>query len=377
MEELINSQRVFFNTNITFDPGYRIDQLHKLENALQKNETLLYEALYADVKKSPYETYISELRHIYKEIREVCSNLKKWTRARRAKTDLMNFPARRYIVPVPLGCVLIIGSWNFPYQLSLIPVIAALAAGNTVILKPSELPAKSSHTLADIINSNFDPALFRVVEGGVSETTELLKHKFDKIFFTGSNRVGKIVYEAAARNLTPVTLELGGKNPVIFTEKCNLKNGVKRLVWAKFLNAGQSCVSPDYVLVNRSVKEEFLSQAKAEIQKSHYAIDNHNFMLTVNTDHAKRLIGYLSEGKIFYGGHHELKNRYIEPTILTEVKFDDRVMQEEIFGPILPVVEFSDLDEVIAILKERPAPVACYIYSSDNSGSTFRRGGRE
>ncbi|HAV55520.1 MAG TPA: aldehyde dehydrogenase, partial [Aequorivita sp.] len=273
MKEIITAQRNFFNTHATKNLHFRRKQLKILQQALQKNESLLHEAIYNDFKKSEFDNYTTELSLLYKDIKEARSNIFKWARTKPVSTGILNFPASSYIIPEPLGVCLVIGAWNYPYQLSFAPVIAAIAAGNTVVLKPSELPSNTAAAMAKIVKENFDPAYFTVVEGGVEETQELLKQKFDKIFFTGSTRVGKIVYKAAAENLTPVTLELGGKSPAIVTESCNLKVSVRRLVWGKFLNAGQTCIAPDYVLVHKSIEQKFLERAKEEIISQHFAFE--------------------------------------------------------------------------------------------------------
>ena len=365
MEQIVDSQRAFFNTHATHDLNFRVQQLQKFKKILKENEELLYKAIYADFKKSAYETYISELGHVYHEINKACRNLKKWSAIKKAKTNFINHPAISYIVPVPLGVVLVIGPWNFPYMLSLVPAISALAAGNTVILKPSELPVQTSHIIARLIHENFMPDYFTVVEGGIPEATELLKQKFDKIFFTGSVKVGKIVYRAAAKNLTPVTLELGGKNPVIVTETCNLKISAKRLIWAKSLTAGQTCVAPDYVLVHRSIKDVFLKLLVAEIKKSQFSWDNKNWVQIIDDSHMNRLIGLMEGTTIYYGGKYNLQDRYIELTILTDVSFDDKIMKEEIFGPLFPVIEYDDLDGAIIQIQKLQKPVACYLYTTD------------
>ncbi|MBN2348886.1 MAG: aldehyde dehydrogenase [Bacteroidales bacterium] len=367
MKKIVDSQKAFFRSNQTRDVHFRINQLKKLKNILKENEQDLYKSIYSDFKKSSYETYVSELAHVYHEINMACKKVKKWSRIKKAKTNIMNLPAKSYVVPQPLGVVLVISSWNFPYMLSLVPVVSALAAGNTAVLKPSELPESSSHILAQLINKNFNPEYLKVVEGGIPETTELINQKFDKIFFTGSIAVGKIVYEAAAKNMVPVTLELGGKNPAIFTENCNLKTGVKRLIWAKFLNAGQTCVAPDYVLVHKSVKKEFLKLAISEIEKSRFSYENSNYVQIINDQHIKRLIRLMDQMQIHYGGGYDLESRHIDPTILTEVTFEDHIMQEEIFGPILPVIEYENIDAAIAQIKSKPSPLACYLFTNDST----------
>ena len=362
---IVTAQRKFFQTNITKEVDFRISQLKKLESLLRENETMLHEAIYTDFKKSAFESYTTEISLLYHDIKEAIKKLPKWSKKKRVRTNLVNLPARSYVIPEPLGVSLIIGAWNYPYQLSLAPAIAAIAAGNTVILKPSELPEHTSRAMAKLINENFDPHFFRVIEGGVPETTELLNEKFDKIFFTGSVPVGKIVYQAAAKNLTPVTLELGGKSPAIITEDCDLKMTVKRLIWGKFLNAGQTCIAPDYVAVHTSVKSEFLELAKKEIEDSKFKVEEDNYVQIINDAHVARLIKLIATDKVYTGGKYNLDARIIEPTILTDITFEDAIMQDEIFGPILPVLEYDDLDAIIAKIKERPKPLACYVFTKD------------
>jgi aldehyde dehydrogenase (NAD+) len=266
MNSLISNQRAFFKTHATKNIKFRLEQLNKLETLLKTNEDQLNKAIYKDFKKSEFDNYVTELVLLYQDIKEAKRNVYKWSKVKRVGTNFLNFPAKSYIIPEPLGVCLVIGAWNYPYQLTLAPVIAAMAAGNTVVIKPSELASNTSALMANLINKNFDPRYLKVVEGGVLETTELLTNKFDKIFFTGSPKVGKIIYQAAAKNLTPVTLELGGKSPAFVTEDCNLKMTVKRMVWANFLNAGQNCIAPDYVLVHKSVEKELLDLLKIEIE---------------------------------------------------------------------------------------------------------------
>ena len=367
MKSLVENQKKFFNTNKTKDVKFRIKQLVKFRDILKANEEFLYRAIYDDFKKSEFDTYTNELLLLYIDIKEAIHNLKKWSKPKRVRTNLVNFPAKSYIIPEPLGVSLVIGAWNYPYQLSLAPVIAAIAAGNTVILKPSELPSNTSSAMAKIINENFESEYLKVVEGGIPETTELLNQNFDKIFFTGSVPVGKIVYQAAAENLTPVTLELGGKSPAFITESCNLKMTVKRLAWSKFLNAGQTCIAPDYVLVHESIKERFLELIKVEIENSHYAFDNGNYVQIINERNFNRLLPQIDESKIYYGGNHNIEQRYIEPTILHNVSFEDKVMEDEIFGPILPVISYTNLDEIIGYVKSKPKPLSCYVYTEERN----------
>ncbi len=365
--DIHKSQQVFFNSNKTKDINFRIEQLKTFKQLLKENEHLLYEAIYDDFGKSKFETYTTELALIYHEINGFIKNIKKWSKRKHVATGIANFPAKSYIIPEPLGVTLVIGAWNYPYQLSLAPVVAALGAGNTVILKPSELPAKTSQVMAKIINNNFPHDYFHVVEGGVKETTALLECRFDKIFFTGSIPVGKIIYQAAAKHLTPVTLELGGKSPAFVLADANIKITAKRLVWAKFLNAGQTCVAPDYILVDKSIEQKFLKALKTEIEQHYNNEDglSENYLQIINTKNFDRLSVLIDENKVYLGGVTNREKRFISPTILKDVTFQDDIMKDEIFGPILPVLSFTNLDETIKNVKEQPKPLSFYVYSKN------------
>ena len=365
ISELLKKQRHYFNSNTTKAVDFRIEQLKKFKTILQENEALLYDAIYKDFGKSRFDTYVSELSLIYHELNLAIKRVKKWSRIRKARTNLVNFPARSYILPEPLGVSLIIGAWNYPYQLSLVPVLSSLAAGNTVILKPSELPANTARVMAELINQSFDSQYFHVVEGGVSVTTELLEQRFDKIFFTGSIPVGKIVHQAAARHLTPVTLELGGKSPAFIMADCNMKMTVRRLIWSKFLNAGQTCVAPDYVLIEKAAQELFLELAFEELArypKDFSAFSDH-YTRIINDKNVDRLSSLIDPDKVCYGGNVDRDNRFIAPTIMKDVTFDDPIMEDEIFGPILPVITFNNLEDAIQKVKNRPKPLSLYVYS--------------
>lgn len=360
-------QQEFFNSNQTKDINFRKEQLHKLKRVLKANETALYEAIFKDFGKSEFETYLSELSVLYHEIKIFIKKIKKWNKPKRVSTGFTNFPAKSYIIPEPLGVTLVIGAWNYPYYLSLLPAVSAMAAGNTVILKPSEIPTRTSAIMAKLINENFPEEVFHVVEGGVDETTELLRYRFDKIFFTGSTAVGKIIYQAAAKHLTPVTLELGGKSPTFVMADADIKMSAKRIVWAKYLNAGQTCVAPDYILVEKSIESPFLEALRAEIETNYQIEDQNieNYSKIVNTKNLDRLSALIDQDKLYCGGNVFKEQRQISPTILKDISFDDEVMQDEIFGPILPVLTFSDLDEAIKQVKARPKPLSCYVYSKN------------
>ncbi|GER59196.1 aldehyde dehydrogenase [Patiriisocius marinus] len=366
MEQIIARQRTFFNTQATKDLKFRITQLEKLERILKNNIPALDDAIFKDFKKSAFENYLTELALLFHDIKDAKNNLRRWSRKRKVSTNITNFPASSYIIPEPLGVCLVMGAWNYPYQLSFAPVIAAIAAGNTVVLKPSELPSNTSAIIAKLVNENFDPKVFKVVEGGIPETTELLEQKFDKIFFTGSTKVGTIVYKAAAKYLTPVTLELGGKSPAFILKDANLKMAAKRLIWAKYLNAGQTCIAPDYVLVDNNVASKFLEYCKAEILKADYSFDNGNFLQIINDSNFDRLTRMLDISKIYHGGKTDKADRYIEPTILNNVSFNDACMQEEIFGPILPIIAYDNLDDVFPKVRALSKPLSCYIFTSSS-----------
>ncbi len=366
-QEIIDKQRSFFNSNATKDISFRIQELKRLKSVLKKNESLLYDAIYKDFKKSEFETYVTELSLIYHDIDLALVKIKKWAKKKRVSTGITNLPGKSYIIPEPYGTVLVIGAWNYPYQLSLCPAIAAIAAGCTVILKPSEVPSRTSAIMAQIINQNFDANVFKVIEGSVKETTELLNIKFDKVFFTGSVPVGKIVYQAAAKHLTPVTLELGGKSPAIITKDVNIDMTAKRLVWSKYLNAGQTCIAPDYVLVESSIKDKLLAGIKKYIEKADYHVDNDNYTQIINEKNFDRLNGLINQNKIFIGKKGNKEERVIPPTVLKDVEFTDAVMQDEIFGPILPILTFETIEEAIKKVRQFSKPLSCYVFTKSKA----------
>lgn len=363
--KIVAAQRLFFDTRQTYPIGFRKQQLKKLKNSLLKHSEKLYAAIDKDFGKSKFDTYTTELALIFNDIDFYIKNLHRLARAKRVRTNLANLPGTSKIYYEPLGCTLVIGAWNYPYLLSLTPAIAALAAGNTVILKPSEIASHTSQAMAELIHENFPSTYFTVIEGGAAETTALLKCKFDKIFFTGSSHVGKIVYEAAAKNLTPVTLELGGKSPTLITASANLKVAAKRIAWGKFLNAGQTCVAPDYLLIHEKIEEEFLYELKQCIIKSQYSPQAKHYPKIINLRNTDRLLQLIDKDKIFIGGKFDRENRYLEPTILRNVDIDDAVMQEEIFGPILPTLQFQNFDEALSIIKNFEKPLSAYLFTNN------------
>ncbi|WP_313500783.1 aldehyde dehydrogenase [Kaistella carnis] len=365
-QDIFIEQKEFFNSQKTKSLNFRKMYLEKLKEVIQKNEDLLYEAIYKDFGKSKFDTYTTEISFVIKDIDYFLKNLKSLAKPKKVRTNLANQLGSSRIYPEPLGCALVIGAWNYPYQLSLSPVVAALAAGNTCILKPSEIAENTMKAMSKIINENFPREYLFVAEGGVEETTEILKLKFDKIFFTGSPKVGQIVYEAAAKNLTPVTLELGGKSPAIVTSSADFEVAAKRIVWGKFLNAGQTCVAPDYILVDEKVKDSFMDSLKSFIQKFDYQPDSEQYTKIINQRNFERLRKLIDPEKIFVGGKTDASNRYIEPTILHNVSWDDAVMKEEIFGPILPILTFTNFNEALMQIANYEKPLSAYLFT-DNS----------
>jgi aldehyde dehydrogenase (NAD+) len=369
MEEydfLIQKQRAFYMQGKTKSISFRIEMLNHLRNLIKSNEKTLMDALKQDLNKSEFDSYISEIGIVLEELRFTIKNLRKWAKPRRVKTSLTGLGSKSYIYPEPYGVALIIAPWNYPFQLSIAPLIGAMAAGNCAVIKPSELTPKTSNILRNIINENFPNDYISVIEGDVNTSTALLKEKFDYIFFTGSVPVGKIIMEAASKHLTPVTLELGGKSPCIVHEDADLKLAAKRIAWGKYINAGQTCVAPDYLYVHKRVKDEFLQLFKDSIHEL-YGVDpilKGDFTRVVSERHFQRLTSFLKNGTIYCGGKYDLNKLIVEPTVLVDVSWEDEVMQDEIFGPILPIFEFEDLTSMVSLIKSRPKPLALYLFSN-------------
>lgn len=363
--DILNLQKIFFNSLVTKNLNFRKEQLIRLKKIIRSNEKLLYEAIYKDFKKSEFETFGTEISFIYKDIDYYVSHLKSLARPKKTFTNIVNQLGSSKIIYEPLGSCLVIGAWNYPYQLTLTPVIAAIAAGNTCMIKPSELPENTMKAMAKIINENFNPEFLYVVEGGVEETTEILKLRFDKIFFTGSPKVGEIVYKAAAEHLTPVTLELGGKSPAFITENANLQVAAKRIVWGKFINAGQTCVAPDYLYVQENIKSRFLEILITEIKKRNYHQDAEHYCQIINERNFDRLEKMIISEKVIFGGETNREKRYISPTILDEITWKDAIMQDEIFGPLLPILTFKNLDEAFKQVIDGEKPLSAYLFSNN------------
>lgn len=362
---VVARQRAYFNTSVTVDTAFRIRQLKLLKTAIKENERRLYQGVYQDFRKSEFEVYTAELLLIYKELDLAIKKLVSWSKIQKVKTSWLNFPARCYTVAQPLGTCLIFGAWNYPFQLCLIPLISAIAAGCTVIIKPSEYAPASALAIQYIIEQCFDPEYVCVVIGGAQEGQLLLKQQFDKIFFTGSVAIGKIVYQCAAQHLTPVTLELSGKSPVFITHSAHIDMCVKRLVWAKFFNAGQSCVAPDFLLVDQQIKDEFLHALVQEIKRCEFSVAKGNYVQIINENHFIRLQRLLDGSTIYYQDNENREPRVFPPTVVVDVDFNDDIMQQEIFGPILPVLFYTDLKQAMHSVKAMPKALACYMFTQN------------
>ena len=365
--DLLAKQRQYFKAQHTKTLAARKSTLQRFKQLLQENEAKIYAAVHADFQKSEHEAFLTEFAILIKDIDEALRALPKWMKAQKVSTNLVNLPGKSFTVAEPYGQCLVIGAWNYPIQLSFAPAIAALAAGNTVILKPSELAANSAQCMAELVAQYFDPRLFTVALGGVAETTALLAERFDKIFFTGSPAVGRIVYQAAAKHLTPVTLELGGKSPAIIAPSADLPTAIKRLVWAKFLNAGQTCIAPDYVFIHESIYGECLVLLQQEIENNQYAVANNNYVQIINERNLARLEQLIQKEKVSYGGKVDRNTRTIEPTLLRDISFEDPIMQEEIFGPILPLLPYAKFEDALSYIQDHEKPLSAYLFSNDKA----------
>ncbi len=365
--QLVSQHRQFFNTGQTKELTFRIEQLKRLKQLILDNESAIEAALKSDLGKSDFESYATEIGLCLEEIKYALKQIKSWAKPQKMATPLNQFIASSKIYSKPLGVVLIISPWNYPFQLLISPLVAAMAAGNCAVLKPSEMAESTSRLLAEIIPQYFDSSYISVVEGGKDVTQQLLAEQFDHICFTGSTRVGKIIMEAAAKHLTPVTLELGGKSPCIVDADTPLDYTAKRITWGKFVNAGQTCIAPDYLLVDRKIKQELLERIRQCITA--FYGDNPerspDYARIINQNHFQRLCDFLKTGKIAIGGDTNSTERYIAPTVMDEVSWDDPVMQEEIFGPILPVLDYTELSEAIALINNQPKPLALYFFSNN------------
>jgi aldehyde dehydrogenase (NAD+) len=369
VDSLMAIQRSFFSSGKTLSVDFRIEQLKKLRKIIVDNETAILDALHLDLRKNHTEGYVTEVGFTLAELDHALKDIKKWTRPKRVGTAMFHAVATSHIYNDPYGIVYIVGPWNYPFQLTIAPLIGAIAAGNCSVVKPSEIAAHTGKLVEKLLNENFDPGFVRAVFGGIEESRALLEQKFDYIFFTGGTGIGKIFYQAAAKHLTPVTLELGGKSPCIIGDKFHLEYSSKRITWGKWTNAGQTCVAPDYLLVHKDSKAKLIEKMKSHLiefygenpQKSP------DYGRIINDRHFKRLTGLLEQGNILVGGQSDESDLYIAPTIIDGISLEDKIMQDEIFGPILPVIEYTNLSEVLDIVNNKfDKPLALYIFSENN-----------
>ena len=362
--KIIDRQRDFFLKGGTLNIKFRLMNLKKLRNLILSNYDNIIEAFMKEFNKCEFDVVSTEISMVISEIDFFIKNLKKLVKIKKVKSNFINTPSKGYIMPEPYGVCLIMSPWNYPFQLSMLPLVGAIASGNTVILKPSNYSPNVSLAIENIL-SNLDKRLICTVLGGREVNQSLLDHKFDYIFFTGSVSVGKLVMEKASRNLTPVTLELGGKSPCIVDENCDLETSCKRIVWGKYLNAGQTCVAPDYILVHKNIHDDFVGKVIEYIESFYYNNNrlSKDFPEIINQKHLDRLNNLILKNNVVFGGN--TKGKTLEPTVLDNVSFGDKIMKEEIFGPIMPIIEYENIDNVIFDLKRMNKPLALYIFSNN------------
>lgn len=370
--KIINRQRRLFATGRTKDINFRLKVLLRLDAWLKENDRAIAAALRTDLNKPLFEAYGTETGVVIDDLRHMIKHLRRWAKPKTVMTGLKNFPAYGKIHAEPYGVALIMSPWNYPFMLTLVPLAAAIGAGNCAVVKPSAYAPATSALIARMCDELFHPAHVAVVEGGRAENQGLLEQKFDKIFFTGSTEVGRLVMESAAKNLTPITLELGGKSPCIVDKSANLKLAAKRIVWGKFLNAGQTCVAPDYLLVHSSIKEKFMHELSAAIIRQYSLTPlNEHFPKIINAKHFTRLTGLMKNQSIAFGGGYNTDTQQIEPTLIDEPSWDSPIMTEEIFGPILPVLTYDKPAEAINLITARPKPLACYLFTTNKETENY------
>lgn len=371
ISSLLSEQRTFFKSQKTKDVYFRLEKLKALKIEVLDNEQAIYDALKKDFNKSEFEAFISEFGIVISELNLVIKNLKKWTKPKRIKSSMLTFPSKDYIYKEPYGTVLIIAPWNYPFLLALEPVIMAIAAGNTVVLKPSELTTNTSAIITAIIEKVFNKKHIASIEGGVDASTELLANTWDYIFFTGSVSVGKIIAKVAAEHLTPVTLELGGKSPCIIDDTIDVKLVARRLVWGKFLNAGQTCISPDYLIVKSNIKKALTEALKKQITKCYgeHPKQSKDLPRIINRKNTERLANIINDSEVIFGGEIDIQNNYIGPTLINEPSLDNKVMQDEIFGPVLPILSYDSDQDLERIIWNYEKPLSLYVFSNDDSFS--------
>lgn len=369
MPEILGSMRNYFDTGETRPYAFRKKQLQLLKSSILTHENEIYEALYSDLKKNKEESWVTEIGFLIAEINHILKHLHHWMKREKVPTNLLNLPSKSYIYKEPLGVVLIIGPWNYPLQLLFTPLAGAIAAGNCVVLKPSEYAPATAIVMEKIIKETFPSEYVRYVQGAGNEVIPaMMGHfRFDHVFYTGSTQVGKIIYKMAAEQLVPVTLELGGKSPCVVESDADIKIAAKRIAVTKFSNAGQMCVAPDYVLIHESRKDSFVKELTKTIQQffTNDPSSNVEYGKIVNNNQFQRIVSYLKEGEIVYGGRSNATSNYIEPTILENVSPDSKVMNEEIFGPVLPIIPFSTFDEALTVIKRNPKPLAFYVFTNN------------
>lgn len=371
IKNLVTRQSKYFQTGATLPVSARITALRRLYSAISSNEKEIHNALKKDLGKSGFESYMCETGLVLEEISYMLKHIQRFTGEKKVRTPLAQFHSRSYQKPSPYGVILIMSPWNYPFMLTLSPLVDALAAGNTAVVKPSAYSPYTSEVLQKILSQCFDPQYVAVVTGGRAENTCLLKEHFDYIFFTGSQAVGKEVMRNAAEHLTPVTLELGGKSPCIVDQTADIKLAARRIVFGKYLNCGQTCVAPDYIYCHHSVKDRLIKEVQKQIQKQYgkQPLRNPNYGKIINEKHFDRILGLIDEKKVVYGGNSDRKTLQIEPTVLDHVTFQDAVMQEEIFGPLMPILTFDNLDDVIRKINSLSHPLALYFFTSDKSAA--------
>lgn len=364
---LLIKQQTFFRTNETKAISYRLEALDKLRDMIKDSEQEIIDALRKDLNKSEFEAYTTEIGIVLEEIKFTKKNLHKWAKPRKVKTALSHVGTKGYIYPQPYGSALIIAPWNYPFQLAIAPLIGAISAGNCAVIKPSELTPTVSALIKKMISSAFPEEYIAVAEGAVETSQALLNEPFDYLFFTGSVPIGKVVMEAASKYLTPITLELGGKSPAIVHHDADVKLAAKRIAWGKFINAGQTCIAPDYVYVHEKVRDAFISSLKEAIIDLYGENPLHNpdYTRIVSEKHFNRLKEFLSNGQIAFGGETNKESLTIEPTVITNADWSTSIMEDEIFGPLLPIMEFQNMDEVIRGVSNFPNPLALYLFTSN------------
>ena len=365
MEQLVAAQRDYLLTQAAKPYAFRMQQLKKLKEWIEENEQDILDALEYDLGKSAYEAYLTEVAMVKQELKDAMRCLKKWMKPRRARTAIGQLPGSCRIYSEPYGVTLIMSPWNYPFQLTVAPLIGAISAGNCAVIKPSAYSAATSALIKRMTDELFAPEYIVSVEGGRKENASLLEQHFDYIFFTGSPSVGRLVMEKASAHLTPVSLELGGKSPVIVDETADIALTAKRLAWGKCVNAGQTCVAPDYVLVHHSREEALIEALIKELREMYTSapLANPAWPRIINQRHFERLIGLMQSGVVSYGGQLDIAGRKMSPTILTDVEWDSPIMQEEIFGPLLPILPYRKLDEAIRQIQQRPKPLALYLFT--------------